>query len=50
MGYDIVIEGIEDEAMFKFFSTIFASHFQGYFINRPNPVPNTSLDFVSKTL
>lgn len=43
MGYSIVIEGIEDKEMYEMLSLMNPSHFQGYYINRPNPIPNNSV-------
>ncbi len=46
IDYKIVVEGIEDIDMFKFIVAMSPTHFQGYFINRPNPIPDMSLDFL----
>ncbi len=43
MGYGIVIEGVEDKPMFDFLAKTGASHFQGYYIERPAAVASVEL-------
>ena len=48
MGYKIVVEGIEDEPMFQSLAAMSPSHFQGYYINRPEPEPDDSVEHFVK--
>ncbi len=49
IGYQIVIEGVENQEMFDVLSDTYASHLQGYYINRPAAIPSNNISHISKT-
>ena len=46
MGYSIVVEGIEDEGMFKMITLMQPSHLQGYYFNKPLNSPDYAVPTV----
>lgn len=49
IGYQIVIEGVEEQTMFDVLGSTSASHLQGFYINRPAQEPSSNVTHVCRT-